>query len=433
VKHTFGVCWLLPVHNGICPGHSASSGQFQRLESGTRADLPHSEYLTLQHIAFISYATQDYRTAASVCAALERSGISCWIAPRDIPDGGTWANSVTLAVEQSQIVLILLSAHANLSPFVERETHLAVAARRAILPIRLDASPLSPTLAFLVGPIQWSNLSEPLDENTLHDLLGRVEAAITAPRSPASTLGARIQYGQVSRFEWCDIPGGIVRTGGNQYEIGAFLIGKYPLTTVQWDEFIHSAGGFKDVTWWEFSTAAIHHRRAVARSSGNTAPSLPHNLVCWYDAVAYTRWLGQRLGMPIALPTEAQWQRAAQGDDGRSFPWGNHFDRTRCNTAESNLRGPSPVDAYPEGISVYGVHDLAGNVWEWCLNVAGRPNSINPKTVGQRAVRGGSWMHTREYATTSYREQCQPAAQFSFLGFRVAISDRSTSHDEGIE
>jgi len=91
--------------------------------------------------------------------------------------------------------------------------------------------------------------------------------------------------------------------------------------------------------------------------------------VSWHDAVAYCNWLAEVTGKPYRLPSEAEWEKGARGTDGRIYPWGNRWDAKRCNTGESGKEGTTPVGAYPEGASPYGLLDMAGNVWEWTRSV----------------------------------------------------------------
>src|SRR5690606_8543992 len=92
--------------------------------------------------------------------------------------------------------------------------------------------------------------------------------------------------------------------------------------------------------------------------------------VSWYEAVAFCRWLSEATGEAITLPTEEQWQYAAQGDDGRKYPWGDEWDCTRCNNSVEPCHsdGTTPVRQYEgPGDSPFGVVDMSGNVWEWTL------------------------------------------------------------------
>src|SRR6185437_17051539 len=119
--------------------------------------------------------------------------------------------------------------------------------------------------------------------------------------------------------------------------------------------------------------------------------------VSWSDAMAYVVWLAQLTGQPWRLPTEAEWEKAARGTDGRIYPWGDEFDKARCNTRESGIGTTSPIGRYPNGESPYHVQDMTGNVWEWTSSLFqpypyrkndGREN-IN--STENRVLRGGSW------------------------------------------
>jgi formylglycine-generating enzyme required for sulfatase activity len=91
----------------------------------------------------------------------------------------------------------------------------------------------------------------------------------------------------------------------------------------------------------------------------------PMARVTWHDPMAYVAWLSEHAGERWRLPTEAEWEKAARGTDGRIYPWGDTFDKTRCNTIGSDIWDTTPVGSYPTGASPYGVQDMAGNVCEW--------------------------------------------------------------------
>src|SRR5262249_52778483 len=94
---------------------------------------------------------------------------------------------------------------------------------------------------------------------------------------------------------------------------------------------------------------------------------LDHPVVCltWHQAKDYAAWLAQVTGQPWRLPTEAEWEKTARGSDGRIFPWGDQWDKSRANTADGGAGMTTPVGSYPGGVSPYEVHDLTGNVREW--------------------------------------------------------------------
>ena len=142
----------------------------------------------------------------------------------------------------------------------------------------------------------------------------------------------------------------------------------------------------------------------------------PRENVNWYEAMAFANWLGNLLGMKITLPTIAQWQRAARGDDDRYFPWGDDYDEAHCNTLESGLKTTTPVDRYHKGASPYGAYDMAGNVWEWTLNPAA---AAEKGRDSRRAVAGGSFVSPCDRAHTTFRYYLDPRVRYSSIGIRL--------------
>ncbi len=232
-------------------------------------------------------------------------------------------------------------------------------------------------------------------------------------------------------FEWVAIPAGAVvledaseyeGTTGGRYDVPAFEMAKYPITNAQFQVFVDAADGYRDAQWWGYSDHAQRWRAGYGTRKNTTfyGDDLPRTDVCWYEALAFCRWLSSRTGQTITLPTEQQWQRAAQGDDGRMYPWGNDFDAEKCNTRENGISQTSSVTRYPDGASPYGVLDMAGNVWEWCLTAWGT-DSTDVQVAAWRVTRGGAFINNQDRTRCAFRgtDECGPGGRDEFIGFRV--------------
>lgn len=129
----------------------------------------------------------------------------------------------------------------------------------------------------------------------------------------------------------------------------AFHIDIFPVTNLEYSRFVTAADHPPPQHW-------------PKGRCPDTMFDHPVVYVTWHDATAYAGWAGKQ------LPTAAQWEKAARGADGDTYPWGDNPTPAKCNTRESGIRATTPVSRYHSGASVYGVYDLCGNVWEWCAS-----------------------------------------------------------------
>jgi iron(II)-dependent oxidoreductase len=150
--------------------------------------------------------------------------------------------------------------------------------------------------------------------------------------------------------------------------------------------------------------------------------------VTWYGAKAFCEAVGGR------LPTEAEWEYAARGTDGRIYPWGNTWDPLNARTSvpvTTNV-GPVGIDSYPSGISPFGLYDMAGNVAEWVSDwydpayyskpEASGTDPVGPAAGSQKVVRGGSWDSKPFFARSVHRQSLDPTSATNGTGFRCATN-----------
>ncbi len=231
---------------------------------------------------------------------------------------------------------------------------------------------------------------------------------------------AQFEYGVIMIY----IPSGEFQMGSDIDEnnvrflrsvyLDGYWIGKYEVTFDQYDRFCEDRGISKpeDEGWGRDRHPVIN--------------------ISWEDAMAYCRWLSEKIGYGFKLPTEAQWEKAARGTEGRTYPWGNSFpkiDKANFNARNANFfKQTTPVGSYPEGSSPYGVLDMAGNVYEWCLDwysssgsSSFNKNPHGPRRGTYRVLRGGSWYGSSQCLTTSFRTSAKPTSRYFHIGFRLCM------------
>jgi formylglycine-generating enzyme required for sulfatase activity len=195
-----------------------------------------------------------------------------------------------------------------------------------------------------------------------------------------------------------------------------YFMARFPVTNEQYAAYVNAKGISHPVSDWEKKR------------------DHPVVNVAWNDAMAYCLWWNdlQKNDLPsgvvLRLPTEAEWEKAARGADGFIYPWGNTFDKNKCNTDEGGKNDTTPVGAYsPHGDSPYGAADMVGNVWEWTHSLFRKypyeaDDSREDETVsGERVERGGSYLGTDQLARSAARYRGDPDF-LDFVGFRVVVA-----------
>ena len=197
-----------------------------------------------------------------------------------------------------------------------------------------------------------------------------------------------------------------------------FYISRYPITNADFEAFVQATG---HVTAAEKGNDEYDWRHPRGRESSIVGKERhPVVQVSWDDAVAYCQWAGKRLA------TEPEWEKAARGEDGRTWPWGNEWVDGKCNTSEAGVGDTTPVGRYsPAGDSPYGVADMAGNVWEWTADwykaYPGSPSKSGVVGEKYRVLRGGSWDNDQTNARCAYRRYVLGNWDDN-VGFRVVVS-----------
>jgi formylglycine-generating enzyme required for sulfatase activity len=225
--------------------------------------------------------------------------------------------------------------------------------------------------------------------------------------------------------DFVEIPGGEFWMGSDDSDrenerpqhkvvLSVYEVAKYPTTNAMYKRFIDD-NGYADARWWSEAIEDGYWKEGQVRDwaghwyrlprywddDRRNNPSQPVVGVSWYEAVGYCRWLtaARGDGYVYRLPTEAEWEQAARGPEGWAYPWGDNWQAGFCNSKEAGLEQTSPVGLFPEGVTREGLHDMVGNVWEWCYDwytedaytESQRRNPTGPESGTFHVLRGGSW------------------------------------------
>jgi formylglycine-generating enzyme required for sulfatase activity len=301
-------------------------------------------------LVFVGYARADLKFVLALTGSLKKYQVPVWMEQVDVPLGVNRDIAIETTIKQATHFLLVMSNSSVHSENIIKQLNLALAAQKQIVPIKIDEC----VVPSHIKQLEWTDfrLSQFNFGIALRQLLTHM------PHIPYGTDATPVHLNSVNdftladSFEWITIPAGQVELDGQgKVELDTFQISKYPLTNAQYAKFVE-AGGYHDQQWWtddgwETCKQGLDFDAQTASwkstSGGWIQPRFWHDTfrngaahavvgVSWFEALAFCKWASAMTGYKILLPTEMQWQRAAQGDDGRRYPWGNDLKaRSGCS------------------------------------------------------------------------------------------------------
>jgi formylglycine-generating enzyme required for sulfatase activity len=420
---------------------------------------------------FLCHSSSDKPTVRELYQKLSAEGwVDVWLDEEKILPGQDWDYEIDGALDNSDAVIVTLSTDSvSKEGYVQKELRFAldIALEKPegtifILPVRLDDCERPRRLRSIQGidyfpPERRESVYARLRRSL--ELRAKALGIVTekAESTPApvkrtreeSEVGSKHEIPQVFKgpstikfapgghpiytfgdIEFVEVPAGKFVMGTSikdeqgddekpQHSVDIpydYYMARFPVTNAQYGMYAKAKGIIHPVRGWE--------------KKGDH----PVVNVSWNDAMAYCQWLNdlQRNELPsgvvLRLPSEAEWEKAARGTDGLTYPWGNTFDKNKCNVDEGGKNDTTPVGAYsPQGDSPYGAADMAGNVWEWTHSLFKRypyeadDGREDENVSGDHVLRGGSFIGTDQLARAASRYRGDPSF-LDFVGFRVVVA-----------
>lgn len=396
---------------------------------------------------FLSYSTQDVERVRLVVATLEQAGWSVWW-DRSTPPGKSWHRMIEKELDDAKCVVVVWSENSVNSEWVRIEAEEGKS-RDVLIPVMIDnvRPPLSFRLIQAARLIGWQGESSHPEFRSLLESIGKIigpaisdppmsakqviddslrQAVPLAPKGDLKTevkknpvvpvsQGLIEDLGNGVKLEMVAIPGGEFMMGSKTFDssqpihkvsLKPFCMGKYPITQAQWKAVMGEN---------------------PSRFKGD---DLPVESVSWEDARAFCQELSKRTGKEYRLPTEAEWEYAARAGSTGDFCFG---DDVKLLDDYGWYGGNSGGSTHPVGKKKpnnWGLHDVHGNVWEWCEDVwhdnyKGAPDDgsawVHGGNQDRRLLRGGSWGYFRDSARAVYRDLNFPLYRSDGFGFRVVV------------
>ncbi|MBK9926588.1 MAG: SUMF1/EgtB/PvdO family nonheme iron enzyme [Anaerolineales bacterium] len=400
---------------------------------------------------FLCHASQDKPAVRKLYARLNSEPwIDPWLDEERLLPGMDWDLEIQKALREADMIIVCLSSESVAKEgYVQREFKRALSYAEEkpdgtiyIIPLRLNEC--TPPTKFQQW--QWVDyFADGSDGKLFKSLRLRAEKlgvdfpkSVSEPSAPMSkpvivesepssfTSGGR-PFFTFGGMDFVKVKGGDFYMGSDDVEFASpqhliyqldydFYIGRYPVTNQEYSLYVRDTG------------SPIVMKKDMARH--------PVSNVSFVDAHGFVAWLNKKqaddlpTGYVFRLPSEAEWEKAARGEEGNEFPWGNRFDPRRCNSLESGVGGTTPVGAYsPQGDSAFGAADMAGNVWEWTRSLSrGYPYTFGDEresdvVLGSShyVLRGGSFKSDKEFVRCVVRTAQYPPYKDIDFGFRVAI------------
>lgn len=386
---------------------------------------------------FLSYAAQDREAAKAIYLALRDQGQTVFFDRADLPAGEEYHNRIREAIQSARLFIFLISPDAiDGGSYTLTELDIAEKTGTKLLPVMLRKTELA-TLPASIQAVTFLESDGSLPGAVaaeVHRIAAewrwrRVKLAAAAAAGMV-LIGAGLFYGLKARSGLTRlgkdgaptvlIPAGSFVMGDDENSprrgifVDAFYMDKFEVTVGRYAKFLEATGNVRLPEEWE-------------NANIQSDSELPVVGVNWGEAAGYCRWAGRR------LPTEAEWERAARGNDERKYPWGN--DAPTPESARYGRRYENPVykdgvarvGSYAKDVSPFGVFDLAGNVTEWVgdwfsdsFPVGEGPNPKGPESGTSRALRGGGWYDPAERVSITRRWQASPSNRNDGIGFRCA-------------